>query len=109
MKDLAKFSEKWHSSNVYSVKGALSNFSVQKKKISFFKKYIIKKGIVELGCGRGIALKELQKYTPIAVQGFDINEDFIKKLKNDGIMANIANLDKNIPVVKNSIDIVYTD
>jgi len=107
--ELSKFGKKLHSSNFYSETGALSNALVQKRKISFFGRYIKNKKIVELGCGRGVALKELQKYSSFPIKGCDINKIFCKNLKKEGIKAFYADLDKKIPLKDNSIEVVYSD
>lgn len=107
---LKDFSAKVHSSPLYSTVGApvSSSYAVD---VLYRNVFLEKKGCrcLEIGIGRGHALKAIEKLIETKPVGIDINPQFVESLKNEGYEVHCINTDNGLPFADESFDIIYTD
>lgn len=76
---------------------------VSPKLIKFVSKYA-GKNILDIGCATGAYCKKL-KYKGFECTGVDINQEYIKKAREDGIKAHVMDI-KNLKFEDNSFDTI---
>ncbi|MBU0612707.1 class I SAM-dependent methyltransferase [Patescibacteria group bacterium] len=79
---------------------------INKKEIEIVEKYGRDKDILEIGCGTGIILNEVNKFAREA-NGIDLSPGMLERAKEKGLKVQVANA-KSIPFDDNIFDVVYS-
>lgn len=107
---LKNFSAKVHSNPRYAEIGApvTSSYAVN----ILFKDFLLANkecSCLEIGFGRGQAMKAIEKIIETRPKGIDINPQLVERLKSEGYDVACANMDDGLPFADQSFDIVYSD
>jgi len=79
---------------------------INKKEIEIVEKYGRNKDVLEIGCGTGIILNEVNKFAREA-NGIDLSPGMLERAKEKGLKVQVANA-KSIPFDDNIFDVVYS-
>jgi ubiquinone/menaquinone biosynthesis C-methylase UbiE len=79
---------------------------INKKEVEIVEKYGKDKKVLEVGCGTGIILNEVNKFTSVA-NGIDLSPGMLERAKEKGLNVQVANA-KSIPFDDNTFDVVYS-
>ncbi|MFA6391506.1 MAG: class I SAM-dependent methyltransferase [Patescibacteria group bacterium] len=79
---------------------------INKKEVEIVEKYGKDKNVLEIGCGTGIILNEVNKFAHIA-NGIDLSPGMLERAKEKGLQVQVANA-KSIPFNDKTFDVVYS-
>ncbi|MBU1074841.1 class I SAM-dependent methyltransferase [Patescibacteria group bacterium] len=79
---------------------------INKREVEIVKKYGEGKDVLEVGCGTGIILNEVNKFAG-AANGIDLSPGMLERAKEKGLNVQVANA-KSIPFDDNTFDVVYS-
>lgn len=79
---------------------------INQREVEIVKQYGENKDVLEIGCGTGIILNEVTKFTHSA-WGIDLSEGMLKKAKEKGLSVKLANATK-LPFPDGNFDLVYS-
>ncbi len=79
---------------------------INQKETEIIKKYGQGKDVLEIGCGTGIILNEVNKFARSAY-GIDLSPGMLKKAEAKGLNVKVANA-KSLPFEDNRFDLVYS-
>ena len=79
---------------------------INNQEIEIVRKYGENKNVLEIGCGTGIILNEVNKFTSLA-RGIDLSPGMLEKAKEKKLNVQVANATE-IPFPDNSFDLVYS-
>lgn len=79
---------------------------INKREIEIVEKYGKDKDVLEVGCGTGIILNEVNKFARVA-NGIDLSPGMLERAKEKGLNVQVANA-KSIPFDNNAFDVVYS-
>ncbi|PIS42870.1 MAG: hypothetical protein COT24_01160 [Candidatus Kerfeldbacteria bacterium CG08_land_8_20_14_0_20_40_16] len=79
---------------------------INNQEIEIVREYGENKNVLEIGCGTGIILNEVNKFT-LSARGIDLSPGMLEKAKEKNLNVQMANATK-IPFPDNSFDLVYS-
>lgn len=79
---------------------------INANEIELVKRYAVNKDVLEIGCGTGIILGEVGKFTHSA-QGIDLSKGMLALAKEKGLRVQLANA-TSLPFADKSFDVVYS-
>ncbi|OGG11310.1 hypothetical protein A2Z00_02430 [Candidatus Gottesmanbacteria bacterium RBG_13_45_10] len=79
-------------------------------RLHYIRPYLTNVGkILELGCGEGLLSERIKRESACEFYGLDISPSGVRLAKKRGIIAQVADLNEDLPYLDNSFDMILSD